>query len=817
MKRILAALLAMLVVVLLQPQGVSHRVALAGAAPLPPFQVLAFHQVHLGGSAGPDEAIIDCSCMTAHDRILVYDPYGDMVASSNWRIGTNISDSTWIIDVGARGRASLIIQFATTKDQQTASLYDDVTGNGEVSYHLDQARVIVDESPYWTVRVTASPRWFLPDGQPNLNIHVLMDGPFPNAFAFLGASDAARLMHHDGVPDFDFTMWQNTHTGIANYALSRLLDKVSPRSGIGRSRLWVNVGRLPSQVPDTALLWPFLAYRPPSSAVAVRAFMQVPQVSVDWSQGVITGFALPGYPAINGYWINDTTAILPHQTNDISFEAPHAWYNLAQDNSVNPDLNIRIFDNPGAPWQEIRYSWIQFNQGTLEWDYKLGMMGSVPITTVVNFPDFKLRMVPYAQIPYWVTSHTWDLNTFVAREGGKVQDSEGIYYWTPWNGVNPIDPNNPSTEAYLAATAYLSGDSLDTPARYFTSIPVGYRGEYNLTRPLRPMLYFSPIDRRLHLLNAERGLLNVDGVYSVTYRNDGGAFLDQWSEWKGKKLVQSLYKAGQYLVYAGPNGIVVKRTAARNATFETLPPRNHAEWVRLGSQLTSQGPVPAATDFRAMFNQFRGPAVYIPNAQPQEYRRLDSNGFRFVFTLRRSTLVGAGGLLPARTLAPGTYVFIYDGHAEIALLTPPAVTATLTMGAFTQLRSGTITVVLHNTGLQDTSATLDIWATSSSGKPAHLIIAQPAVILGDQSLTLILGWAPSTGGPWTLLPQLKLTGGRTLTLASKVVVVGLLPSLDFSTLLTISTAPGSLALLVLGLLVPGLLWVILLKQLRFPR
>jgi hypothetical protein len=809
-----AALLGLLLVLIVGGPAFAGALPAPAADQLPPLQVLGFRQVDLDGNGRPDEAVIDCACVTAHDQVLVYDGADNMQAATDWKAGTDIADDTWVLDSGARGHASLIIKFRTAADRQVAELYDDVNGDGIVSYHIEKRHVVVDESAYWSMQVIAHTRWFLADGRPNLNLSVMLDKSAPNSFEFLDAGIANKYMRHDGRPDVAFDLVDSANTGVADYALARLLTDIPASIHVGRARLWVNTGHQPSRSPESALFWPFLDFRPllGQQAAGLRFFDLLPRVTVDWSRAVVGAFALPGYPIGAGYWLNSLDPISFDRVNDADYEMPHAWYNLAGDHDGDPDLNIRLFAQPNGPWREIRYSWNQSNPHTLLWDYKLGMMGDPVITDVVSFPNFGLRMVPYERLPYWVTGQTWKLNTFVAREGGKQESSEGIYAWSPWSGVDPTLPDNPGDAVFAAATSYLSGASTVTPAGYFTTIGEGYRGEYNLTRPLPATLYFSPVDRRLHLKGAEHGLLNLDGLQSVTYDNkDGDDYLEQWSAWTGTTLSRTLYKAGSFLIYSGEGAVMVRQANVPNAVFETAPPRNHDEWAALGARLQSQGiPAPPA-DLRAMLDQFSGPTMQVTGAGIREYRRVGQEGFRFVLVLAADSRLQGGGLLADQTLAPGDYVVTYDSRLAIRPLAPAALSAGVRASSLTQLQPGAVFVGLRNDGLLDVpGATLELWAAAPQ-QPARLVATQTATLLASATLTATLQWTPPTAGDWTLTPKLGQPGAAPAEFPGIQVRVAPAPPVTAAALLAASTVPGgygflALALTTLALLAALIIW-----------
>ena len=764
--------------------------------------ISGFHQFDFDSDGKPDSAIIECTCITGRDRILVFDGEDDMLSSADWKEGTDIENDTWVIDIGADGRANLIIQFQSAKGKQVARLYDDVDGDGTVAYHLEGKQVVINESPFWSLEVTARPGWFMENGQANLNINVLLDKPFPAGFEFLNEDFAQQYMPHDGRPDAEFEMVDNNHDGVAEYYLSKLLSVFPQRFTVGKSRLWFNAEGEQSMQPDSALFWPFLDLQPVTDAAkdSLRFFDLLPRVSIDWETSSINGFVLPGYPVEAGYWINSESSIEEGQVNDSSFETPHAWYDLAGDQDGIPELNIRLFMPIGQSRQEIRYSWNQLNSAKLVWDYKLGMMGNNPIDETVDLHNFSLRMIPYERLPYWVNEHEWELTTFVAREGEPRESSEGIYAWTPWSGADPTSPDNPSVEAYDAALSYVTGADLVPPYQYFNEIWEGFRGEYNFARPQKPILYFSPVDHRLHLKGAEHGLLNLGNTQYVMYDNkDGDDYLDQWSFIETGEIQRQLYVAKSHLIYSGENDMLLKRADIAPSLFETLPPRSHKEWLELGLNLEEYKRELAPDDFKGMVLQFDGPETQIEGATMKDFR-FTKGGFRFVLELQPGFRVNGSEALNWNRLPPGAYVVTYNHSMSIEPLTPPAPSASLIDAHPIQLKLGHIPVTLRNDGLEDLSdVELQLWATSPEGNTS-LVITQTVTLLAQTTITSALEWAPTTAGEWTLTPVIRQPDGHMIFGNPTQASVLQAQAANFGNLIPLSVHGKLLPFLIIGLI-----------------
>ena len=98
-------------------------------------------------------------------------------------------------------------------------------------------------------------------------------------------------------------------------------------------------------------------------------------------------------------------------------------------------------------------------------------------------------------------------------------------------------------------------------------LPPGFRGEYNVRRERQPVLYFSPIDGRLHLQHSQGGVWNLgDGWVLREHNLRGGPYVDGWTRERvppqpGGNLPpralpgtveEALYAVDGLLVYTGP-------------------------------------------------------------------------------------------------------------------------------------------------------------------------------------------------------------------------------------------------------------------------
>ena len=104
---------------------------------------------------------------------------------------------------------------------------------------------------------------------------------------------------------------------------------------------------------------------------------------------------------------------------------------------------------------------------------------------------------------------------------------------------------------------YYAGVS-SSPGEPFSSITRGMRREYSLDYQSQPMLYFSPVDGRLHLLGAQQGVYNVDNVHEVKYSSlAGDGHIDSWQLYNASNLTGELVQFPGQLLYAANDTISV--------------------------------------------------------------------------------------------------------------------------------------------------------------------------------------------------------------------------------------------------------------------
>jgi hypothetical protein len=515
----------------------------------PSLPYLAASRPDLGEPANPGIVIIDCDFATGHDRVVVYDRNPDPRAEGGSGAITNFVNAVWIFDAGADGSAQLIIRFVTDSGQVVAYLFDDQDGDGEVAYQARGWEIIVTESRNWHVKAAAPRTWITPGGSVNPDISFFIDGSILRYLswgeALPGLSWASQYATTDGDLDWVIDVVDQDRDGIADYQLQRLLSAFPADLPVFRSTLYANERRTPPLPYLHSVFWPLLvgshAYE------SYNYFDHPPVVTVDWDKAKIDRVGILGYPTEQGYHINSRAAAwAKSQVNYADFENPMAYYDLAGDQDGRPELFVRFevfashdrFFLDGtypAPMTQVEYAWDQDNDG--RWDYHLSLGGANPITSTVDFPDFSIRTVPYAQIPAWVTGRPWAAAVFLAAQAGGYWNSEGMSLWNVNRGYRDGGIIEPSR----LRDAYLVGSSDRPPIDDYSEIPPGFRGEVAFESFREPTLYISAIDQNLHLKYATSGIWVIDANREVRYSNlTGGAYLDHWEYYCNGTLQQQL-------------------------------------------------------------------------------------------------------------------------------------------------------------------------------------------------------------------------------------------------------------------------------------
>ncbi len=760
-----------------------------------------------GTVSTPHHLTIECrpGYATDFDRVIIYTPY-ELDSAKDWSKQLDYSSATWIFDAGADNRANLIIIFSRQGNEAIAQVYDDVNGDGMVSYRVDGVHVLVDEgSP--TVIVRAKNDWLLPNGSVNFNFDMSIDGPVA---AMIDAGIYLDQLKTDGVIDTVIHVRDTDTDGHPDYEWRQAFPPLPESSGFYRSSVMVN--NADDEPPlSGSLWWPLLGSGAANFIKEDYASTSKPPINIDWRRSkinyIVESVASRNRP--HNFFVYSVRRIEEGKINNVNFESPFAFYQFSPYQSNFPDVALRVAYWPKGDVasqftvQQVDFSWRQSerNSGTLpDWDYRLGLLGHNEYQQLIVLPDFSLRMTPYNLLPAWVADNSWDYVSFVARERGDYLSSEGIYEWATLEGVivdvrNQSKYENTLLDSRQAQEGYAKGLVDETPAGYYSQIREGLRGEFRDSVG-KPRLYLSSVDRKLHLYGASHGIWQISKQVTLKYADlNRDSYFDQWLYTEAvpsstaEPITRELDIAAQHVLYSDGAELDIRQARIKPSSFETPPPSNSEEWKTLGARIAAAGSSFDPGDLKALMNQVSGTETRITGAQMQEYRQVGQNGFRFRMTLRPGFQVLNEDLLAIRGYTPGEYVVTYDGRFDVAPLTPPMLDVEIGHTSLTMLEIGQVPIVLRNTGLQDVpSATLELWASTPAGQPT-LVMTQTVALLGQASIAPALHWTPPTQGPWKLDLQIYSPGGNLLQAASAEAIVQPRADVHFQDIVPNSISP----------------------------
>ena len=733
-------------------------------------QVFALEQQDLNMDGQPDLTIIDCAFSSGRDLVSVYDQGMDMQWGTDWEEVTDFRNDVWVFDAGADGKAELIIVF-NDAGGQVADFYDDQNSDGHVPYQWIAGKFLVTESDYWSLRVEGAPGWSQSDGGLDLNLNMTLDGQDLGVWSEYVREQVLVL---DGQPDWRITVEDVDRDGAPESQVAVCLAPTPPWT-INRAMIRANEGAHKSAPLPAPIFWPFL--RSEERLPDHNYFDLIPSVSVNWARAMVVGAGVTGYPIEKGYHITSFEGMRTDSISNADFENPQAYYDLAGDKDSFPELHIRMHHVNAGTWfgsaaiqtplNEIRYSWNQTNSAGLFWDYKVGLAGRHAIDSTVDIQGFRVRTIPYNELPTWVMSQAWDYATFVAKEEYTAGSSEGIYAWAPvyygnlYNSLPLFEGNQVfDPEAERVFPLHYIGLTDQALAPFFNDILPGLRGEYSFVLDGQPYLYFSPIDSRLHLLKAQQGLWTLaDGSHRVEYSNmSQDAYIDRWTYWRDDQMLEQLtFSHGWLVLDTSEQTVSVAATDVPDSLFVTLPPATHDEWATLSQQLEKHRADLDPTDFEGILARLGGPITRITGATLRDFRETP-DGFRFVVGLQPHFQIIGEDTLGIAGALPGDYLVRYAGAFQSQPLTPPTL---VVAPAGSLLAEPPIAYVpnrvqfeIGNEGLEDAPDVLATLSVSRNGQePVQTLsetITSTLNVPSGQSVVVGFNWTPRAEGSWTI-------------------------------------------------------------------
>lgn len=725
------------------------------------------------------QLVIDCTpgYVGAHDVITLVSHNKSFKLDQDWQSQLDYGETTWIYDTGARGRASLIIDFHHDGAALVADLYDDGNNDGQVMYQNDPnagSVRILENLSHWTMRVVAKDGWWTRQGLVNFNLDISVDGPVRGNFNSGFTYNYATLLKTDGTVDYEIHVRDTNHNGRPDYEWRQdraPLPEDARLSGQYRTEITHDTRDDEPALGDS-FFWPYLNFRETGYN---KLYGQSPApIQLDWSKARLTQVA--EFVASRGnpgnYFIYSLLRVKEGQLNSVNFESPFAFYDLAEAHDGWPDTTIRVenalpkellgtgVSNPGTS-NIVEYAWGQQHNHSL--NYQVSVAGRHPITSTIQFPEFGVKAVPYDQLPGWVAGQAWDAATFVEVEKQPYWTGEVIYEYN-------VEQGEKNGLTKLLPWGYVLGRDNSPPTKAFNETVVGQRGEYLFDLMDKPYLYFSAVDHKLHLLKAEGGVWNIDGTAQMRYDRLGKSdFIDQWtythplSDTNASQpltITTQLNAAPGYLLYSDSlkEEVILRQASYKPDLFRALPPTTPAEWKNLSAQVAQNQTQSEATDLKAMLGQFDGSQMQINGATFRDYRPLGLDGFQFVLKLTPGFHYNAppGDWLNLENTAPGEYLLSYSaGQFKLEPLTPAEIhiskLSLLDNGdAKVALAPQQISVEVENTGRSDTSnVQVELHLDAPNGASQTITGTLP-VLGGQQTNRVALPWTPNQPGQWKI-------------------------------------------------------------------
>jgi hypothetical protein len=668
---------------------------------------------------------------------------------------------------GDAQRPLLAVRLLRAPDQPdaTAEVYDAPDGRDYVPVVIADQKVTIQASSVVVLKALGG--WWARDGLVNYNLDIDVSGPVHALWnADLGENPWIRAVR-PGQPVVHIAVRDPQHTGAPQWDLRQLLPGFAGHSYVRTSyaeRKCAGAARAePGVSPDWPLIGSEQQFEQPAGA-------WIPPIRVDWSRARIT-FVSEFVTVRNqgcSYSLYSVSPLKAGQLNQANFETPFAFYDLSGGQS-QPNMILRAERYPARdPWsteldpevqngkpapsdyETVRYSW-RDAAGDGRWDYKVDVLGFQPYTDTTSIAGgyATIDAPAYEQLPQWVAGRSWPAVTFVDAAASSYRSSEGIYDWSPRD----------------LGIGYLFGWE-SAPRAAFDQIRPRLRGEYRYRTSAPPSLYFSPLDRRLHLLGAEGGLWNLgDGLVLRAHSLAGGPYIDGWTRERadtpGGPAEEALYTLAGQVIYAGPRGVEIWRRAIEPAAFTTPPPRDRASWAELHGRLAAAGQPRDPRDLRGWLAELGSPDQAIAGATLTDVRATPG-GFRFALALQPGARARGAGLEAFAGLRPGAYAATYNGSFQVEPLTPPAIGVALPALDIQQSQQVGVPIRLTNDGRADLpAATLELWAAPPQGQ-ATLIMSQTVALLAREPITATLRWTPRRSGDWTLSARVLGSDGRLL-------------------------------------------------------
>jgi hypothetical protein len=712
----------------------------------------------------PSRAFLECDLAqrgVRNDAVTIIDRDGDLREGDTWPDIADVEDDVWIFDYDSDDSVDMILEFRSSAAGLVANLYarqDDVPS---LRYSVANNTLRVTNMTGPVLQVTAPDGWWMRDSQVNLNLDIEVDGYTEAVFQ---ASLLSEVVDNNGNADFRIIVRDTDYDGRAEYDWRTvLISEQALNSTPSSLRTFLTVNEADNGVLLSPVFpWPYLGGVSYGYDTTSYRLADDPPIQMDWeaAQVIAIGEFVQSRGNETQWFVYSPGELEEGVLNKPAFESPFVWYDLANDNDRRAELAIRVGYFAPRNWQLlepralkfIRYAWDQDNDNF--WDYKLGLLGLNEVESLVSIPELNLDMdiLSYEDAPQWVLDQSWGVATFVAAEN-TFASGEGIYEWDVI----------PDYGARYFAGNELRPTHLD---EYHSVIEAGYRGEYQSRLEDTVELYMSAIDNKLHLVNIEWGIWNIDDRSAIYYddMNQDG-YVDHWHAIKETQPHSDLWYAAGVVVYMEDDEAIIKQMTEPAVAFHTAPPRTHQQWQELGTKIaayededTDEQDASALVDLRAVFNRIEGSDINLWGVSLSGFRATEQ-GFRVIVDVAPDYRMN-NDLDPAfDDLEPGEQVLTYNEDEETFTIEPvqPATiemvfhfpdTRTPTLGS-----PHTIAIEAMNEGGND-AVDLMFVAEATNGIHSMQIMTQTVDVLQGSPTWLSLQWQPITVDDWEIVARL---------------------------------------------------------------
>lgn len=532
----------------------------------------------------------------------VYDQDDDMVETYDWRTSCDLDTDAWFFSryspemAGYNVLRDIAVIFKKEGSKLVASVYDDVDGDGRVSFSsLGDGRVEITESSFPRVVVKAED-WDKGD------IILYYDGGINMEPSWPGWSGIELPL--DGVFDYRITYYDQDKDGDfdLDYYEILTLDRVDKLlEGDIIPKYFVRDAYDDAEIIGHHAFWRFLGLS--------RITTDIDSVIVvDWTMGKIVRIN-PIIAIHYGMEGNIFSNLLYNTEFNVSqwWENPFAFYDLAEDRDDIPELSLRLVDEPEeygltpkGIYDNFRYSWdlenVVTDREVLHWSHGIFGWGSNPYNYTNTYLFEAVNHMPFEEARNFIFAQSWDAILFTEDVVGHHRALEGVY-------------ENPE----LAASLWTyRNDYRVVP--YFPWVWDRAEWNYHFSDPIR--LYISNLDKKLHLLNAKKGVWLISGNESIEYKSSNGKYLDTIihyrvtfdgeeieekyqtrlrmnmstvDTYKHVEIIESLFYCPGVIVYSNSSGTEIKQISIDPVIKEFSPPKTHEDWVKLKVELEEYG------------------------------------------------------------------------------------------------------------------------------------------------------------------------------------------------------------------------------------